>query len=175
MPKSQQSASAGKKPKATGTGTEPTVFPILKPSGQIDFYARLQAVRVRYLSEALKKTVDAPSFDLEKLNTELAEYVDSKYLKRLASFGLRGEVCFPVPYLFTQNPYLLARLLSPSVRLLLQSVLRSRTLQAVSTVGERRQDSESLRATHFLLLPEPRGDWGNALGIHRPRFPFHCE
>jgi hypothetical protein len=33
--------------------------------------------------------------------------VDSKYLKRLASLGLRGEVCFPVPYLYTRNPYLL--------------------------------------------------------------------
>ena len=33
--------------------------------------------------------------------------MDSKHLKRLASFGLRGEVCFPVPYLFTRNPYLL--------------------------------------------------------------------
>ena len=83
------------------------MFPVLKPSGQIDFYARLQAVRERYLSEALKKTVDDPSFDLETLNSELSEYVDSKHLKRLASFGLRGEVCLPVPYLFTRNPYLL--------------------------------------------------------------------
>jgi hypothetical protein len=55
----------------------------------------------------LKKTVDDPAFDLEILNGELSSYVDSKQLKRLASFGLRGEVCFPVPYLFTRNPYLL--------------------------------------------------------------------
>jgi hypothetical protein len=77
------------------------------PSGQIDFFARLQAVRERYLSEALKKTVDDPSFDLETLNAELSEYVDSKHLKRLASLGLRGEVCFPAPYLFRRNAYLL--------------------------------------------------------------------
>ena len=55
----------------------------------------------------MKKTVSDPSFDLETLNSELSEYVDSKHLKRLASFGLRGEVCFPVPYLFRLNPYLL--------------------------------------------------------------------
>ncbi|MGH9582956.1 MAG: XcyI family restriction endonuclease [Bryobacteraceae bacterium] len=55
----------------------------------------------------MKKTVDDPSFDLEALNSELSEYADSKHLKRLASFGLRGEVCFPVPYLFRRNAYLL--------------------------------------------------------------------
>ena len=105
MPKSQQSASAGKK--AAGTSTPPPVFPVLKPSGQIDFYARLQAVRERYLGKALRKTVDDPSFDFETLNSELSEYVHSKHLKRLASFGFRGEVCFPAPYLFRCNPYLL--------------------------------------------------------------------
>jgi len=88
-------------------GTAPTAFPVLKPGGQIDFCARLQAVRGRYLSEALKKTLNDPSFDLETLNSELSEYVGSTHLKRLASFGLRGEVCFPVPYLFTRNPFLL--------------------------------------------------------------------
>jgi hypothetical protein len=105
MPKSQPSASIGKKTKVTGD--DQTAFPVLKPSGQIDFYARLQAVRERYLSEALKKTVDDPASDLDTLNSELADYVDAKQLKHLASFGLRGEVCFPVPYLFRRNPYLL--------------------------------------------------------------------
>jgi hypothetical protein len=55
----------------------------------------------------LKKTVDDPAFNLEILNGELSSYVDSEHLKRLAFFGLRGEVCFPVPYLLTRNPYLL--------------------------------------------------------------------
>jgi hypothetical protein len=55
----------------------------------------------------LKNTVDDPSFDLETLNAELSEYAGSRHVKRLASFGLRGEVCFPVPYLFRRNPYLL--------------------------------------------------------------------
>jgi hypothetical protein len=44
---------------------------------------------------------------LETLNSELAANVDAKQLKHLASFGLRGEVCFPVPYLLRRNPYLL--------------------------------------------------------------------
>ncbi|MBZ5623877.1 MAG: XcyI family restriction endonuclease [Acidobacteriia bacterium] len=79
----------------------------MKPSGQIDFYVRLQAVRGRYLSEALKTTVDDPAFTLETLNGELSAYVDAQHLKHLASYGLRGEVCFPVPYLFRRNPYLL--------------------------------------------------------------------
>lgn len=55
----------------------------------------------------MKKTVDDGSFNLETLNSELSAYVESKHLKHLASFGLRGEVCFPVPYLFSRNPYLL--------------------------------------------------------------------
>lgn len=55
----------------------------------------------------MKKIVDDPAFNLETLNAELSEYVDSSHLKRLASFGFRGEVCFPVPYLFSCNPYLL--------------------------------------------------------------------
>ncbi len=105
MPKSQHSASSGEAPKAATA--EQTEFPVLKPSAQIDFYARLQAVRERYLFEALKKTVDDPAFDLETLNSELAAYVDVKQLRHLASLGLRGEVCFPTPYLFHRNPYLL--------------------------------------------------------------------
>lgn len=106
MPKLQRNVSIGKRPTAS-TGPEQTDFPVLKPSGQIDFYARLQAVRDRYLSEALKKTVNDTSFNLETLNSELSIYVKSEHLKRLASFGLRGEVCFPVPYIFSRNPYLL--------------------------------------------------------------------
>ncbi len=107
MPKSQQSASTGRKSKAPETVTAQEAFPVLKPGGQIDFHARLQAVRERYLAEALKKTVSDPSFDLETLNSELSDGVDSRHLKGLASFGLRGEVCFPSPYLFRRNPYLL--------------------------------------------------------------------
>src|SRR5207249_1518742 len=65
------------------------------------------SINTEPLAEAIKKTVDAPAFNLERLNGELSGYVDSRHLKRLASFGLRGEVCFCVPYLFTRKPYLL--------------------------------------------------------------------
>jgi len=80
---------------------------VLKPTGQIDFYARLHAVRRRYLHEAMKATVEDGAFDLRALDDELASFVDATHLKRLASFHLRGEVFFPVPYLLMRNPHLL--------------------------------------------------------------------
>src|SRR5258708_2445865 len=82
-------------------------FPVLLPDLQISLYARLQALRERYLSESLKKTVEADDFDLRVVDGELAKYADAKNLKRIASFGLRGEVIFPVPYVLGRNPFLL--------------------------------------------------------------------
>jgi hypothetical protein len=82
-------------------------FPVLKPDLQVSLYSRLQALRERYLVESLKKTLEAEDFDLAAVNAELAEYADGKNLKRIASFGLRGEVFFPVPYVLSRNPFLL--------------------------------------------------------------------
>ncbi len=84
-----------------------TDFDVLTPSVQIDFYTRLQAVRKLHLHEALKNTLADSAFDLAALDVDLAEFVDSKHLKRLATFGLRGENFFAVPYLIERNPYLL--------------------------------------------------------------------
>lgn len=86
---------------------EKTEFPVLKPSGQLEFYSRLQAVRRRYLHDAMKATIEAGTFDLRVLDDELASFADGTMLKRLASFRLRGEAFFPVPYLLGSNPYLL--------------------------------------------------------------------
>jgi len=47
------------------------------------------------------------SLDIQILDDQLAEYVEPKHLKRVASFGIRGEVFFPVPYIIEANPYLL--------------------------------------------------------------------
>lgn len=80
-------------------------FPILAPDLQVAFYYRLQTLRGVYLREGLKRTVEA--LDVERLNDELKTYVSKGALKRVASFGLRGEVLFPVPYLLQENPYLL--------------------------------------------------------------------
>ncbi len=82
-------------------------FPVLKPDLQVSLYSRLQALRDRYLLESLKKTVDAEDFDLKTVDSELAKYADGKNLKRIAGFGLRGEVFFPVPYVLGRNPFLL--------------------------------------------------------------------
>jgi hypothetical protein len=89
---------------ADATSQQP--LPVLKPATQIDFYARLQAVKERYLHNALKETIEEPTFDLRAVDGELASYAGATYLKRLASFHLRGETFFPVPYLLKRNPYL---------------------------------------------------------------------
>jgi len=82
-------------------------FPVLKPDFQVSIYSRLQALRERYLIESLKKTVEAEDFDLKTVDAELAKFADPQNLKRIASFGLRGEVFFPVPYVLARNPFLL--------------------------------------------------------------------
>jgi len=82
-----------------------TGFPVLKPNLQISFHFKLQAVREFYLQEALGETVSKlPLADIDK---ELAAYGDVEALKKIASFGLRGEVFFPIPCILGANPYLL--------------------------------------------------------------------
>lgn len=85
----------------------PPEFPVLEPDRQISMYARLQAMPERYLTEALKETVEQEDFDLPTVDRELSIYADAGSLKRIASFGLRGEVFFPVPYVLKRNPFLL--------------------------------------------------------------------
>ena len=80
-------------------------FPVLKPALQISFYYRLQALQDLYLHDALRKTVE--SVDIETLDDQLVQYVKPEYLKRVASFGLRGELFFAVPCMVEANPYLL--------------------------------------------------------------------
>jgi hypothetical protein len=82
-------------------------FPTLQPNLQISLYSRLQTLRSLYLREGLKVTVESDDFELSTLDTELSKFVPKKHLKRLAAFGLRGEVAFPVPYLIVKNPFLL--------------------------------------------------------------------
>ena len=82
-------------------------LPILNPELQISLYSRLQSLRRLYLREGLKTTIEDEGFDLAKLDADLSNHVSAKYLKRLASSGLRGEVVFPVPYLIENNPFLL--------------------------------------------------------------------
>lgn len=80
-------------------------FPILNPELQISFYYRLKTVREEYLSSALQRTVER--IDLKVLDDELNQLVPSITLNKLASFGLRGELIFPVPSILLSNPFLL--------------------------------------------------------------------
>lgn len=80
-------------------------LPELMPNLQVSFYYRLQTVRELYLHEALRKTVAGLS--VETLDAQLAKSVSPGCLSRVASFGLRGEVLFPVPCLIEANPFLL--------------------------------------------------------------------
>jgi len=89
-----------KLPSAEADAESQQPLPVLKPATQIDFYARLQAVKERYLHDALKETIEEATFDLRTLDGELASFA-------VASFHLRGETFFPVPYLLKRNAYLL--------------------------------------------------------------------
>jgi hypothetical protein len=80
-------------------------LPVLEPNLQVSFYYRLQNLRKLYLDEALRAAVEA--LDLSELDDQLAAYVSADRLKRVASFGLRGELFFPVPCMISQNPFLL--------------------------------------------------------------------
>ena len=85
--------------------TPPKRFPTLHPNTQIGFYHRLQAIKNSYLQEALSATVQ--KLDISKVDAELSEYVKHKNLGRVASFGLRGEIFYPVPSLLIARPSLL--------------------------------------------------------------------
>ena len=85
--------------------TEPGGFEVLQPSLQVSFYYRLQALRDRYLHEALRATV--ARMDLVRLDGELSHLVDGRLLAEVASLSLRGETVFPVPCILEENPYLL--------------------------------------------------------------------
>ncbi|MHC1728304.1 MAG: XcyI family restriction endonuclease [Syntrophobacteraceae bacterium] len=80
-------------------------LPVLPPNMQISFYFKLQAIRDLYFQEAMSKTVK--KLDLSVLDGQLSEYVSPDSLKRTASFGLRGEIFFPVPSMIEKNPFLL--------------------------------------------------------------------
>jgi hypothetical protein len=80
-------------------------LPILEPNLQVSFYYRLQIIKEKYLFNSLKRTIS--DSDINKLDEELRTYADKESISKLASFGLRGEIFFPVPYLLIKNPYLL--------------------------------------------------------------------
>ncbi len=80
-------------------------YQVLAPDIQIEFYYRLRYLNDRYLLDALKETVS--KLDIRKIDDDLSNYVDPICLKKVASFGIRGEIFFPVPYIIEANPKLL--------------------------------------------------------------------
>jgi len=79
-------------------------FEVPLPDLRISFYKRLQEVRQTLLLEALLRVVS--SSDIQEIDIQLNHLVAKKPLQKVAGWGLRGEVLFPVPYLLTQSPKL---------------------------------------------------------------------
>ncbi|MFA7568055.1 MAG: XcyI family restriction endonuclease [Alkalispirochaeta sp.] len=75
------------------------------PDLQISFYYRLKAIRDVYLSDALRMAV--AEIPIAAIDSELSRLVPEDALRRVASFGIRGEVVFPVPSILTHSPRLL--------------------------------------------------------------------
>lgn len=80
-------------------------LPVFKPDMQIIFYYRLNSLKEKYFFESLSKTVK--NLDIPVIDAQLAQYVEPKYLSKLASFSLRGETFFPIPYVIKANPFLI--------------------------------------------------------------------
>ncbi len=79
-------------------------FRVPEPDLQITFYHRLQDVRRTYLLEALLSTV--ANLEIVRIDRELVELVSVAGLQKVAGWGLRGEIVFPMPYVLTERPAL---------------------------------------------------------------------
>ncbi|MCL4502309.1 MAG: XcyI family restriction endonuclease [Deltaproteobacteria bacterium] len=82
-----------------------TILPVIEPDLQISFYFRFQEIKNLYLGEALQEAII--NMEIPILDNELANLVPTEYLRRVASFGIRGEAFFPVPYTIQTSPHLL--------------------------------------------------------------------
>jgi hypothetical protein len=75
------------------------------PRLQIEFYKRLLQLRDLLLLDALLATVG--QLDTRIIDKDLAAFVPPASLRKLASWGVRGELVFAVPTVLTANPHLL--------------------------------------------------------------------
>jgi hypothetical protein len=80
-------------------------LPVLQADLQIDFWARLQQIRHKHLSDALAEAL--AECDITVIDHELGEFAGREGLAILARYGLRGETFFPVVTLLTAKPELL--------------------------------------------------------------------
>lgn len=80
-------------------------LPILKPDLQIAFFYRLKTIKENFFTEALSDTIK--ELEIPVVDKQLANFVEQKYLNKVASFSLRGELFFPIPYIMEANPFLI--------------------------------------------------------------------
>jgi hypothetical protein len=80
-------------------------FRVPLPNLQITFYGRLQEIRKNYLIDALLRTV--ADSEIHEIDLDLNRFVASRSLRKVAGWGLRGEILFPVPCLLSKQPKLL--------------------------------------------------------------------
>jgi hypothetical protein len=76
-----------------------------EPDLQIGFYHRLQAIRCTHLLDALLVTVGG--LDITQIDQELADLTSHAGLRKVAGWGLRGELVYAVPCVLASNPRLL--------------------------------------------------------------------
>jgi hypothetical protein len=81
------------------------LLPVLEPDLQIAFYHKLKSINDQYLYQALSDTIK--NLSIPNIDKQLADYVDHESIKKVASYGLRGELFFPVPCIMESNPKLL--------------------------------------------------------------------
>ncbi len=82
-----------------------STFKIPEPDLQIEFFHRLEQMRKVYLLDALLSTVS--ELEIPRIDHELAGLISNSALRRVAGWGLRGEIVFAVPYILTHRPALL--------------------------------------------------------------------
>ena len=82
-----------------------TRFDTPLPDLQIAFLSRLSELRDVLLLDALLRVVGES--DLDVINAELSRLVANTSLRRVAAWGLRGELVFPIPCLLRASPFLL--------------------------------------------------------------------
>ena len=78
---------------------------IPEPDLQITFYRRLQEIRRTHLLDALLATV--ADLEIAQIDQQLAELTSRSGLRKVAAWGLRGELVYAVPCVLGVNPHLL--------------------------------------------------------------------
>ncbi|MGB9004442.1 MAG: XcyI family restriction endonuclease [Candidatus Aminicenantales bacterium] len=81
------------------------IFKTPVPNLQIAFHARLKELKKICLLDALHVAV--AKSDIDRINQQLSSVVSKHALRKVASWGIRGEIVFPIPYIINNFPHLL--------------------------------------------------------------------